>query len=504
MKIKSITVYTIVIAAVFALAILFFSCAVIREYQGGSNRTGAIFDHMVTGTKNAASTYQSNSAEFRATFEQLTGTLENYDSLVLAKNNLPIFVYPAGAIETTTSGKFYKAYSNSFSVSGESYKITATMYLLRPSSIFHYARFSFFIVLVGTALAVILLCYLYVSKSDAVEIEEPAKDDNIKNEDVYSNFLADFNTVPKATTVVNEPETAATSNVSEEQPKTTVVPNIPEDKSETTDVQETTPVAEQKPETMEETNVVEESVAEESTFDNAVGIVSEDTVEETVVEPSPFFDEPVSEEEAFAKNDVFETHEENVEEESVSSSSVDNNSATNIETPSFDSAPNGIFSPATGFCWEDHLEPRLDTELIRATASETDLSLILIRVPGLIFSEPLTKVICTYLQQQFQYSDLLFEYMPDGFAVIKEDMSIDAALSLAETVLAEIDKIIAGKGYNCYIGISTRAERILPGKRILLEASEALKHAIASGSESPIIAFKANDTKYREYIETHS
>lgn len=484
MKIKSIAVYTIVIAVVFALAILFFSGAVIREYQGGSNRTGAVFDHMVTGTKNAATTYQSNSTEFRATFEQLTGSLENYDSLVLSKNNLPIFVYPAGAIETVTSGKFYKAYSNSFSVAGESYKITATMYLLRPSSIFHYARFSFFIVLVGTALTVILLCYLYVSRPE-VEVAEDQKDDNVKNEDVYSNFLADFNT--PATTV---------PNVQEEQSKQSVETTVVADAKENVP-----PVTEQEREAVEfemTEETAETNVETENTTDDEFYIPSEEPTSKTIDEHNNFFNEP-SEEEAFATHDIVEHNE---EEKSVFSVSSENDNAKKSDAA--DSAPSGLFSPATGFCWEDHLEPRLDTELIRATASETDLSLILVRVPGLIFSEPLTKVICTYLQQQFQYSDLLFEYMPDGFAVIKEDMSIDAALSLAETVLAEINKIIAGKGYNCYIGISTRAERILPGKRILLEASEALKHAIDTGEESPIIAFKANDTKYREYIETHS
>lgn len=417
MKIKSITVYTIVIAAVFALAILFFSCAVIREYQGGSNRTGAIFDHMVTGTKNAAATYQSNSAEFRATFEQLTGTLENYDSLVLAKNNLPIFVYPAGAIETTTSGKFYKAYSNSFSVAGESYKITATMYLLRPSSIFHYARFSFFIVLVGTLLTVVLLAYLYFYKNEAAE-----KSDGAAAASVNSKAFTEFNNFLDN----NNPAVADTA----------------------------TDVAQEKTDT--------ETLHEENFGD------AETEYEKT------------SAEEKIDNNEVSTLHE--------------NNTAN-------DAAPHGLFSPITGFGWEEYLEPRLNTELIRATASESDLSLLLVRVPGLYFEEPLAKLICTYLQQHFQYNDLLFEFGADGFAIIREGTSIDEALSIAEDVHAEITNIIEGKCYNCFVGLSTRSARILPGDRILFEASEALKHAIEE-IDSPIIAFKANDEKYREYIET--
>lgn len=414
MKNKSIMICTIIIAAFFVLAILFFSFALIREYRGGPKRTGAVFDHMVTGTKKAASTHQSNSLEFRVAFEQNVSSIDNYNSIVLSKNNSPIFIYPVGAKEANPSGKFYKTYSNTFTVSGDIYKINATMYLLRPSSLFYYARAAFLIVMFGSVLLVALILYIYLKKNVA--------EDNGVNEDAYNSFSA---------------------NINEREPDMHIFDMEADD--------------------------------------------DKDKKQETDVSPNQeeIFNDSLAEKESEQYFDMETDLKKDYDDEIIS-------------------IQNGIFSPATGFCWEQHLEPRLDTELIRATASETDLSLLLIRIPGLVFSEPLTKVICTYLQQQFQYSDLLFEYMPDGFAIIKEDMSINESLSLAETVLAEINNIIYEKGYNCYIGISTRSERILPGKRILLEAAEALKHAIEEGETSPIFAFKANDSKYREYIETHS
>lgn len=417
MKNKSITIYTVFIAAIFAIAVLFFSFAVILEYRNGSTRTGKIFDQIVVGTKSAVSKYQVESPEFRNTFEQLTGSFGNYDSLILSKNNLPVFVYPSGAIENSQSGRFYHAYSNTFSIGNDTYKISAVMYYLRPSSIFHYARFSFFIVLVGTLLTVVLLTYLYFYKNEAAE-----KSDGAAAASVNSKAFTEFNNFLDN----NNPAVADTA----------------------------TDVAQEKTDT--------ETLHEENFGD------AETEYEKT------------SAEEKIDNNEVSTLHE--------------NNTAN-------DAAPQGLFSPITGFGWEEYLEPRLNTELIRATASESDLSLLLVRVPGLYFEEPLAKLICTYLQQHFQYNDLLFEFGADGFAIIREGTSIDEALSIAEDVHAEITNIIEGKCYNCFVGLSTRSARILPGDRILFEASEALKHAIEE-IDSPIIAFKANDEKYREYIET--
>ena len=45
--------------------------------------------------------------------------------------------------------------------------------------------------------------------------------------------------------------------------------------------------------------------------------------------------------------------------------------------------PSGLFDPATGIGWESYLLTRLNNEIERATASEIDISLFVIKVPDI-------------------------------------------------------------------------------------------------------------------------
>lgn len=161
-----------------------------------------------------------------------------------------------------------------------------------------------------------------------------------------------------------------------------------------------------------------------------------------------------------------------------------------------------IFSPKTGFCFESYLESRLDNELNRAIASEFDLSLFVFRLPSIQLdynNETLQKV-CKYLTTEFQFKDLLFEYDEDCLIGIKNNMNLDTALTFADKLYSDITEIVKENDLKCYIGISTRTVRIITGKRLLTEATEALKHALED-ENNPIIAFRANAEKYRKMMQ---
>ena len=161
-----------------------------------------------------------------------------------------------------------------------------------------------------------------------------------------------------------------------------------------------------------------------------------------------------------------------------------------------------IFSPKTGFCFESYLESRLDNELNRAIASEFDLSLFVFRIPSIQLdynNETLQKV-CKYLTTEFQFKDLLFEYDEDCLIGIKNNMNLDTALTFADKLYSDITEIVKENDLKCYIGISTRTVRIITGKRLLTEATEALKHALED-ENNPIIAFRANAEKYRKMLQ---
>lgn len=160
----------------------------------------------------------------------------------------------------------------------------------------------------------------------------------------------------------------------------------------------------------------------------------------------------------------------------------------------------GLFSPTTGFGWESYLNTRLDNELNRATSSEIDLSLFILKLENVSRESIVCKQVCDYLASQFQFKDMLFEYKDDCVVGIKIACDVDEAIHFANKLLVDIDNILRGNG-KCYIGISSRCIRMISAERLILEADEALKHAVEEGENSPIIAFRADVNKYRQFIQ---
>ncbi|MBR5032051.1 MAG: hypothetical protein IKX70_00085 [Treponema sp.] len=161
---------------------------------------------------------------------------------------------------------------------------------------------------------------------------------------------------------------------------------------------------------------------------------------------------------------------------------------------------NCLFSADTGLGWESYLMTRLDNELNRATASELDLALFVIKIDGIGRKNPVMKKICEYLTVEFQFKDLLFEYKDDSICGIKISMDIDNAVSFAEKLVAEIKNIAGEENPTVLTGVTTRGIRMVSGERLLKEADEAVKHA-AEDTANPVVGFRADAVKYRKFLE---
>ena len=160
--------------------------------------------------------------------------------------------------------------------------------------------------------------------------------------------------------------------------------------------------------------------------------------------------------------------------------------------------PSGLFNPETGIGWESYLSTRLNNEIDRATASEIDLALFIIKLPNIPRPSEFFKNVCNYLAIQFQFKDLLFEHQDDCIVAIKISMNVDEALTLADKLYSDICNIINGK--NCRIGITSRSIRMVTAERLLLEAEQSIEH---SDADSPIIAFRVDSEKYRQMMEQY-
>ncbi|MCR4899717.1 MAG: GGDEF domain-containing protein [Treponema sp.] len=223
----------------------------------------------------------------------------------------------------------------------------------------------------------------------------------------------------------------------------------------------------------------------------------EDTQEEVLSEDEEIVDE----------EEIQEVPEEPVEEAKTDAPAAPSKPA---ELPTMDYEPvelegveseKGLFSPDTGLGWESYLLTRLDNELNRATASELDLSLFVIKLNGIDRKNPLMKTICETLICEFQFKDLLFEYHEDCVCALKISMGIDDAVSFGEKLIVDINTAAGDEKPEVFIGISSRGIRMVSGDRLLKEADEAMVHA-QEDANNPVVGFRADAIKYRKFIET--
>lgn len=165
------------------------------------------------------------------------------------------------------------------------------------------------------------------------------------------------------------------------------------------------------------------------------------------------------------------------------------------------SDPQGLFSEFTGFGWESYLETRLDSELARAASSEQDLAFFLIAIEKFDFKNPIIPQLTSILLEKFKFRDLIFEYGTNGFAAIVQGMNLDRAMSLSQDLYTEISALMVNYQMNNKfgIGITTRSLRLITGNRLIDEAQQAINKAFDEEG-LPIVAFRVNPEKYRQYL----
>lgn len=434
---KSIAVYSIVISIVFAAALLFFGGHIVTEYRHGGERTRRTFSRL------------SSSAEKDLSPELFARAAESgdYAAFSVYVNGDPAYIFPdetAGRVRDTPMIKIYRTTI----VSGSDVcEMTAALYLLRPASIFYYARFSFIVILTGVLLTVVLIIYLSVTDGKSAGQEANAADGRELPPDGDGTEYDSGNIRPDS----------------------------------------------------EYGGGAAESVAADADGgpgqDNAAGLPdAESAAERAAAMPQDAESAPSHDDSEAASGGA-----ERGERMTDGGNAPRESDGKNAEPPQEGGIRN-MFSPVTGFCREQDLQIRLDSEIARAAASEQDLSLIIIRIPGLSYTDAIVPQLCECLLREFQFRDMIFEYKGDGFAVIRIDTSIESAETQADSVQAGITRLTADSGKKCFIGISSRSIRMLSAERLIAEASEAMRHASEDGN-SQTISFHVDIEKYREFIQ---
>lgn len=164
----------------------------------------------------------------------------------------------------------------------------------------------------------------------------------------------------------------------------------------------------------------------------------------------------------------------------------------------------GLYSPISGLGWESYLADRLDAELARSASFEQDLCLLLVRGEGLAPGTPAYASVAKAVAEFFSFKDLAFERGPEGFAVILPNIDVDHGLRMAEEFHRKLSAILGGGRapsgrLSFFMGLSSRAGRLVDSGRVIEESESALAKAVAD-RDSRIVAFRPDPDKYRLYL----
>ena len=462
MKNRFIIVYTVFAAAVFIFALSFFGFNLYKEYSTNLNKSETRYTNLVNDIRTLSYNQAENTTAFSQAIKNAVGDAEAYSFIQVRRDGETVVFYPAGKLKEETVSRLTRSFSTSLTVNKQAVTVDCNIYLIRPDSIFYYARVSFLMILIITIITVIMIIYLNMveaNTTDVISFEE--EEENSETENSLDETETDEETITEKPATEENPSDESISEETENEAVTVT--------EESEEITENTAASAQKSEISEAAETIEEQKTAEVTPEEVRAILAE-----------PLTDEQTSISEPETKIEKVKLP---VEE---------------IKPAKTDSIPSGLFDSVTGIGWESYLLTRLNNEIERATASEIDISLFVIKVPGIEKTSEVFRNICNYLAIQFQFKDLLFEYKDDSIVAMKISMNIDEALNLADKLYSDICNLI--NGTNCRIGITSRSIRMVTGERLLMEAEQSLEH---SDADSPIIAFRVDSEKYRQMMEQY-
>ncbi len=461
---------------VFLFSIIYFVVLIYLSMSNGEKNSQPLFENFVHESNIQSFTSEQSIDQAKNYFEHIKESVDKNSqigAITISVNSVSLFAYPTTSNfitlnannEPTLSGSSPMLKTQSASVvnaNGQIIILNAISYILQPIDIYNSARVPFLIVLAYTLIILIVLLYNSLTKNQEKENTYTSMYNFDSNDyDIHNATNDDYVEIDaiEKTILINENEEVINS-----------------EEVENTEERETIPVV-----FKEQDNVWDDIIQKKTEMLHDVG-ETEEIIEQT---------EPEIETEQ-------ETEVENYEE---TNNIIEEVKQVTDNTPSNTFDPMGLFSDVTGLGWASYLETRLDSELIRSTSSEQDLSLIFLQIKNIHEHINAKKEVAGILLKHFKFRDFVFEYTDDSFAGILTNIDLDQSMAICENLYMDINEYLKAEKLNLKIGIgvSTRSLRILPASRIITESQQALARAFEE-KNLPIVAFRVNPDKYRDFI----
>lgn len=169
---KIFTIFAIIIY-LFTLSFLVYNLTF--EYKTGDNRTYQQFSHCTVEIKNIFQKNQNYSpSALENQLNPVFGDFKDFAKVEVKQNNKTIYKYSPSSSDNSDS-KLLRTYTNSFIIGETNYTFTATLYKLKPYSIYYHINISFLTVLIVTIITVILIIWSNINHSTPNKINTEEK-----------------------------------------------------------------------------------------------------------------------------------------------------------------------------------------------------------------------------------------------------------------------------------------------------------------------------------------
>jgi hypothetical protein len=143
----------------------------------------------------------------------------------------------------------------------------------------------------------------------------------------------------------------------------------------------------------------------------------------------------------------------------------------------------------------------MDEKLHMAAANEEDVSLVMIALAdkrGNGIEDGAYKTLLMAAAECYGSDITAFKLGNACIGAVVPNMDLDSAISKANEIADNLPADFLG-GRELKTGLSSRGGRLVEASRLYTEAEAALRRA-ESDPDTPLIAFKSNPEKYREYL----
>ena len=551
---KPITIISSISIILFLTAIVWFAAGIYTDKKAGTQKADSRYEKLLNDTRENFSKNAYGSPEFSKSFILAIGNIDDFSSLKLEVNGSLVYSYPPEFF-SIPSPELVKSYNENINIGENTFTLKASIYLMKPLSIYNHSKIAFLLILIGT---IAVGFYLVLSNASISSPSPSSISQNRKSKPVYrpisENKTSTNPSAEKQELPAKEKSETRTLTFEESSPKEETTISFEEVRSfeELSQNNNTS----KKPESEEEQSISFNENPVKETKSNTFETFSpseeisisfdEPSVQE---EKSVSFDKPFVQDEksiSFDESSVQESksisfdenssnkHEpvfnpeiaENFENESLSNETEDEDGGLDIidqfeqanqelsdedffsynsndskpEQKSVNNNDSSDISPVTSLFIQASLNQKLD-EVINL---EKQAILVLIKINGLDRGNFISQEVIDILRT-VQSNVQIFEYKADSYAIIMRGIDLQAAVDIFEEVYNKIADFLKDNNAvnEVSIGISAVSGRNVDAERVTLEANQALEYA-SQDPDSPIVAFRANPEKYRKFQESQN